>query len=525
MDSNGDDCRGGDTPSRNIESSASHEVAPRNIDDVRITRQTDANAAPQLQGPSRQQGRTVSRSDHTNRSGSRLDSATSAPRSSQDWHQVQIRRPPLRTPPYLNLPPNTEAVSNPRPQHTPAFELPRSLYTEPYRPRTGLVTRFNHPTSRFLETDANPSFATSSNQHGSSIILRRALEVGKVFYIDLRNIVDTGESEVDSVQPTREFAAHIARWCRDLAQRPPSSTTASVSPDTLRAIEEFPVSSYPAFPVPPAARLAQPLPDFPSHSITAPLRPVYTRDNAYSANRPNHPAGNLPTTESRLNRSSHASAVPSLEARRGYLTPNHTGNSRLDRHKGNKDLSPVKEEDSQLNKTRTQEGSEDQQDEEKDEEEDLESQATPKYRHDDTDKNGPSDQPPTGRAAGGNVSPGRTITLDFDRTQGASSSSKTSSYTASNKQGSTDSSAKRANHSFEIVLVIDLESASFHLIVIKKFAEMASTIPRPGPAKLTANAGLDEWLEEAKQCHYLPERAMKELCEMVKEVLMEGMSG
>lgn len=53
---------------------------------------------------------------------------------------------------------------------------------------------------------------------------------------------------------------------------------------------------------------------------------------------------------------------------------------------------------------------------------------------------------------------------------------------------------------------------------------MANAIPRPGPAKLTPNAGLDEWLEEAKQCHYLPERAMKELCEMVKEVLMEGMS-
>lgn len=51
---------------------------------------------------------------------------------------------------------------------------------------------------------------------------------------------------------------------------------------------------------------------------------------------------------------------------------------------------------------------------------------------------------------------------------------------------------------------------------------MASHIPRPGPANLSANAGLDEWLEEAKQCHYLPERAMKELCEMVKEVLMEG---
>lgn len=53
--------------------------------------------------------------------------------------------------------------------------------------------------------------------------------------------------------------------------------------------------------------------------------------------------------------------------------------------------------------------------------------------------------------------------------------------------------------------------------------EMASTVPRPGPANLGPNAGLDEWLEEAKQCHYLPERAMKELCEKVKEILMEGL--
>lgn len=51
---------------------------------------------------------------------------------------------------------------------------------------------------------------------------------------------------------------------------------------------------------------------------------------------------------------------------------------------------------------------------------------------------------------------------------------------------------------------------------------MAANVPRPGPANLGPNAGLDEWLEEAKQCHYLPERAMKELCEKVKEILMEG---
>ncbi|QPG97868.1 hypothetical protein C2857_006956 [Epichloe festucae Fl1] len=50
---------------------------------------------------------------------------------------------------------------------------------------------------------------------------------------------------------------------------------------------------------------------------------------------------------------------------------------------------------------------------------------------------------------------------------------------------------------------------------------MAANVPRPGPANLGPNAGLDQWLEEAKQCHYLPERAMKELCEKVKEILME----
>lgn len=53
---------------------------------------------------------------------------------------------------------------------------------------------------------------------------------------------------------------------------------------------------------------------------------------------------------------------------------------------------------------------------------------------------------------------------------------------------------------------------------------MATSIPRPGPANLGPNSDLDEWLEEAKQCHYLPERVMKELCEKVKEILMEGAS-
>ncbi|OIW27928.1 Metallo-dependent phosphatase [Coniochaeta ligniaria NRRL 30616] len=48
-----------------------------------------------------------------------------------------------------------------------------------------------------------------------------------------------------------------------------------------------------------------------------------------------------------------------------------------------------------------------------------------------------------------------------------------------------------------------------------------ASVPKPGPANLRPGAGLDEWLEEAKQCHYLPEPVMKQLCEIVKEVLME----
>ncbi|RKU43348.1 sporulation-induced protein [Coniochaeta pulveracea] len=48
-----------------------------------------------------------------------------------------------------------------------------------------------------------------------------------------------------------------------------------------------------------------------------------------------------------------------------------------------------------------------------------------------------------------------------------------------------------------------------------------ASVPKPGPANLRPGAGLDDWLEEAKQCHYLPESVMKQLCEIVKEVLME----
>lgn len=61
----------------------------------------------------------------------------------------------------------------------------------------------------------------------------------------------------------------------------------------------------------------------------------------------------------------------------------------------------------------------------------------------------------------------------------------------------------------------------FHPLVPRKMASN-SKVPKPGPAKLSPRAGLDEWLENAKQCKYLPEHVMKQLCEMVKECLMEG---
>ncbi|KZF19477.1 Metallo-dependent phosphatase [Xylona heveae TC161] len=46
-------------------------------------------------------------------------------------------------------------------------------------------------------------------------------------------------------------------------------------------------------------------------------------------------------------------------------------------------------------------------------------------------------------------------------------------------------------------------------------------VPQPGPARLAPGAGPDEWLEQAKQCKYLPEADMKRLCDIVKECLME----
>ena len=57
---------------------------------------------------------------------------------------------------------------------------------------------------------------------------------------------------------------------------------------------------------------------------------------------------------------------------------------------------------------------------------------------------------------------------------------------------------------------------------ISHFAMTDSKVPQPGPAKLKRNAGPDEWLEAAKDCKYLSEAHMKQLCEIVKEYMMEG---
>ena len=52
---------------------------------------------------------------------------------------------------------------------------------------------------------------------------------------------------------------------------------------------------------------------------------------------------------------------------------------------------------------------------------------------------------------------------------------------------------------------------------------MASiNVPQPGPAKLTKNSTIDEWLQCALQNQYLPEAIIKKLCEICKELLMEG---
>lgn len=59
-------------------------------------------------------------------------------------------------------------------------------------------------------------------------------------------------------------------------------------------------------------------------------------------------------------------------------------------------------------------------------------------------------------------------------------------------------------------------------------SETASPPPLPkipmggGEANVSKGGGVDEWLEMAKKCKYLPEADMKRLCELVKEYLMEG---
>lgn len=50
----------------------------------------------------------------------------------------------------------------------------------------------------------------------------------------------------------------------------------------------------------------------------------------------------------------------------------------------------------------------------------------------------------------------------------------------------------------------------------------SDTVPQPGPAQLPRGAGPKEWLDQARQCRYLPEADIKKLCEIVKECLMEG---
>ncbi|KAK2735606.1 hypothetical protein FQN55_002190 [Onygenales sp. PD_40] len=47
------------------------------------------------------------------------------------------------------------------------------------------------------------------------------------------------------------------------------------------------------------------------------------------------------------------------------------------------------------------------------------------------------------------------------------------------------------------------------------------SVPQPGPARLKRSAGPDQWLEAAKDCKYLSEHHMKQLCEIVKEYMME----
>lgn len=82
-----------------------------------------------------------------------------------------------------------------------------------------------------------------------------------------------------------------------------------------------------------------------------------------------------------------------------------------------------------------------------------------------------------------------------------------------------------------LLLSAALSKRPLHL-VIKPFIETSQhrhramaekEVPAPGPAKLKRNAGPDEWLEASKNCKYLSEYHMKQLCDIVKEYMMEGL--
>ncbi|KAK2627891.1 hypothetical protein QTJ16_002537 [Diplocarpon rosae] len=67
----------------------------------------------------------------------------------------------------------------------------------------------------------------------------------------------------------------------------------------------------------------------------------------------------------------------------------------------------------------------------------------------------------------------------------------------------------------------DSSFSKYHFVPPQIYKMTGPKVPKPGPATLTHNSELAEWLEQAKQCHYLPEPIMKQLCERVKECLME----
>ena len=64
-------------------------------------------------------------------------------------------------------------------------------------------------------------------------------------------------------------------------------------------------------------------------------------------------------------------------------------------------------------------------------------------------------------------------------------------------------------------------SDNSQLLPTRLIYQMAPKVPQPGPARLSPNASVDEWLEQAKRNKYLPERIMKQLFELCKELLME----